>query len=111
MRYLCVTMSLAVMSLAALCACRQVDQELPDVNKSGKNFNQADRDGGFEGRVFVVDRAAENASDANPGTAAKPLKTLNRAGSAAELRPGDQVFIKERSRKNAFKVKTWRIHE
>ena len=34
------------------------------------------------------------ASDAIPGTAAKPRKTLARMGMAKELKPGDVVYVK-----------------
>lgn len=44
--------------------------------------------------TYVVDGSAENASDENPGTAAEPWKTIARAGSAPELKPGDTVLIK-----------------
>ena len=41
---------------------------------------------------YTVDRAAENASDANPGTAAEPWLTIDHAANAAE--PGDVVLVK-----------------
>jgi hypothetical protein len=47
------------------------------------------------GRTFYVDGQATHAADANAGTAAKPWKTICRAGSAKELKPGDTVLIRE----------------
>ncbi|MCY3021602.1 MAG: hypothetical protein NTW87_21520, partial [Planctomycetota bacterium] len=44
--------------------------------------------------TYYVDQRAENASDANPGTELAPWKTVARAGSAKELKPGDQVLVK-----------------
>jgi hypothetical protein len=49
---------------------------------------------GGGGKVYYVDGSAPNAADSNPGTDARPWKTLNRAGKAKELKPGDTVFIK-----------------
>jgi len=46
------------------------------------------------GMVYYVDGSATHAADTNPGTEAQPWKTLNRAGSARELQPGDTVHIK-----------------
>ena len=43
--------------------------------------------------TYYVNQAAPGASDRNAGTAASPWKTINRAGSAAELGPGDTVLI------------------
>lgn len=48
----------------------------------------------LHGAVYYVDGQAETASDDNPGTEAEPWKTITRAGSAAELKPGDTVLIK-----------------
>ncbi|MBM3472353.1 MAG: hypothetical protein FJX75_03645 [Armatimonadetes bacterium] len=44
--------------------------------------------------TYYVDGRAENASDDGPGTAAQPWKTIARAGSAPELKPGDTVLIR-----------------
>jgi parallel beta-helix repeat protein len=44
--------------------------------------------------TYYVDNAAKNAADDSPGTEAAPWKTLARAGSAAELKPGDTVLIR-----------------
>jgi len=43
--------------------------------------------------TFHVNPAVESAADANPGTEAAPWKTVSRAASAQELRPGDTVVI------------------
>ena len=43
---------------------------------------------------YFVDPKHPGASDANPGTAAKPWKTLARVGMAKELKPGDVVYVK-----------------
>jgi hypothetical protein len=44
--------------------------------------------------TFCVDGSSKTASDTNPGTEAEPWKTLARAGSAAELAPGDTVLLR-----------------
>jgi len=44
--------------------------------------------------TYCVDQRAENAADTNPGTEQAPWKTLARAGSAQELKPGDQVLVR-----------------
>ena len=44
--------------------------------------------------TYYVDQRAGNASDANPGTDQAPWKTVARAASAKELKPGDQVLIR-----------------
>lgn len=44
-------------------------------------------------RTFVVAQNHPNASDDNPGTEARPWKTLGRA--AAALEPGDRVIVKQ----------------
>ncbi len=44
------------------------------------------------GAVYVVDNRHPNASDANPGTADRPFKTINRA--AQLVQPGDTVIVK-----------------
>ena len=54
---------------------------------------------GFEplpisGKIYYVDNGSKAAADTNPGTEAKPWKTLTRAGTAKELKPGDAVFFK-----------------
>jgi parallel beta-helix repeat protein len=46
------------------------------------------------GHVYWVDGSSPAAADTNPGTEAKPWKTIARAGIAKELRPGDTVYIK-----------------
>ena len=43
--------------------------------------------------TYHVAQRATNASDANPGRLQAPWKTIARAGSAGELKPGDQVVI------------------
>ena len=45
-------------------------------------------------RAIFVDPKQPGASDANPGTAAKPWKTLARLNAAKELQPGDTVYVK-----------------
>jgi parallel beta-helix repeat protein len=45
------------------------------------------------GHTYHVDGVATNAADTNAGTAAQPWKTIARAGSAKELKPGDTVLI------------------
>ena len=49
--------------------------------------------GAVGGRTFHVDGQSATASDVGPGTKQKPWKTLDRAGSAKELAPGDTVLI------------------
>lgn len=44
--------------------------------------------------TYTVDGAASAAADTNAGTAAHPWKTLSRAASAAELKPGDTVRLR-----------------
>lgn len=44
------------------------------------------------GAVYVVDNRHPKASDENPGTAERPLKTINRA--AQLVQPGDTVIVK-----------------
>jgi len=56
------------------------------------------------GKIYYVDNGSAAASDANPGTEAKPWKTLNRAGSAKELKPGDAVFIKSGVYRESVKI-------
>jgi len=46
-----------------------------------------------ERTAYYVDGNNLAASDTNPGTAQKPWKTIARAGSAKELKPGDAVLI------------------
>ena len=46
------------------------------------------------GHIYWVDGSAPAAADTNPGTEAKPWKTIARAGKAKELKPGDTVLIK-----------------
>ncbi len=41
--------------------------------------------------IYVVDRTAPDADDANPGTEERPFKTVQRAADAAK--PGDTVFV------------------
>jgi hypothetical protein len=41
--------------------------------------------------TFVVDQSAPGAADTNPGTEARPFKTVQRAANAAG--PGDMVFV------------------
>ncbi len=48
--------------------------------------------GWARGAVYVVDGQSPRASDANPGTAEAPLKTINRA--AQLVQPGDTVIVK-----------------
>ena len=52
-------------------------------------------DGGASRGERVLRRSeTSGASDNNPGTEAQPWKTIARAGTAKELRPGDTVLIK-----------------
>jgi parallel beta-helix repeat protein len=44
--------------------------------------------------TYFVDGASPAAADTNPGSEQSPWKTIARAGSAAELDPGDTVLIK-----------------
>lgn len=44
--------------------------------------------------TFYVDGANTKARDTNSGTAVAPWKTIARAGTATELKPGDTVLIK-----------------
>jgi len=60
---------------------------------------------GGGGKVYYVDGSAPNAADSNPGTDARPWKTLNRAGKAKELKPGDTVFIKSGIYREDFWIK------
>ncbi|HYE96021.1 MAG TPA: right-handed parallel beta-helix repeat-containing protein, partial [Rubricoccaceae bacterium] len=46
------------------------------------------------GRVFWVDQRHPSASDANPGTRARPWRTISRAAARGMLRPGDAVLIR-----------------
>lgn len=46
-----------------------------------------------EAATYFVDQAAPSASDQHAGSAAHPWKTISRAASAAELKPGDTVLI------------------
>ena len=45
------------------------------------------------GAIYHVDNVNPCAADTNPGTQAKPWKTIARAGTAKELKPGDTVLI------------------
>ncbi len=44
------------------------------------------------GRTYVVDRRAANAADENPGTRARPLRTIQAGANLAQ--PGDTVLVK-----------------
>jgi len=44
--------------------------------------------------TYFVDGEARSANDMNPGTEGAPWKTLARAGSALELKAGDEVMIR-----------------
>ncbi len=44
--------------------------------------------------TYVVDGRAPNASDTNAGSEEAPWRTISRAGSAAELKPGDTVLVR-----------------
>ncbi len=44
---------------------------------------------------YYVDQRSASASDSGPGTEAAPWKTIGRAGTAKELKPGDRVIIRE----------------
>ncbi len=59
---------------------------------------------GQGGRVFHVDGAAVAASDVGPGTREKPWKTLDRAGSAKELAPGDTVLIHDGTYRQSMNI-------
>ena len=47
------------------------------------------------GATFFVDVESPRASDAGPGTAARPWRTIARAARRGALRPGDAVVIRE----------------
>jgi hypothetical protein len=64
-----------------------------------------DEDARAGGRTFWVDNAATNATDTNPGSSARPWKTIARAGSATnELRPGDTVLIRSGVYRETVKI-------
>lgn len=63
-----------------------IDERLP----SGRRFARWEPSLKFS-RTFFVDGNAANASDRNPGTEARPFKTIQRA--AAVLRPGQRVVV------------------
>lgn len=46
------------------------------------------------GTSYVVDAGHPDADDANPGTAARPWRTISRATRPGTLRPGDAVVIR-----------------
>src|SRR5512139_3315203 len=46
------------------------------------------------GATYFVDPSAPTAKDDNPGTESAPWKTIGRAATAAEMKPGDTVLIK-----------------
>ena len=52
---------------------------------------------------FFVDGSSPAASDANPGSAEKPFKTINRG--LKELRPGDALTVQGGTYREAFRVK------
>lgn len=54
--------------------------------------------------TYYVDGQNPAAADANPGSADRPWKTINRAGNAAELRPGDSVLIKSGVYREAARI-------
>jgi hypothetical protein len=51
--------------------------------------------------VYHVDGSLESASDVNAGTETAPWRTIGRAATAQELRPGDTVTIHLRHRLHA----------
>jgi hypothetical protein len=54
--------------------------------------------------TFVVDQAAPDAADANPGTETKPLKTVQRAADV--IKPGDTVLVMAGTYAERVKVRT-----
>ncbi len=55
--------------------------------------------------TFFVDGSSKSAADTNPGTSDQPWKTLARAGSAAELAPGDMVLVRSGVYREHFEIK------
>ena len=47
------------------------------------------------GTTYVVDQRHPRASDAGPGTARRPWRTISRAARRGALRPGDAVVVRE----------------
>jgi len=54
--------------------------------------------------VYVVDQAAPNAADTNPGTEAQPFKTVQKA--ADTVKPGDTVYVMAGNYPERITVKT-----
>lgn len=54
--------------------------------------------------TYYVAGARTGAADTNPGTASRPWRTIGRAGTAAELRPGDTVLIESGVYREAARI-------
>ncbi len=65
--------------------------ELPVFLPDGSEFRTWEPDEFRFSRTLYVSQRHQNASDANPGTEAKPLKTIGRA--AELLQPGERVIV------------------
>ena len=76
----------AALALAAGCVSK--DWTCPPWRKTGGTGLPS------VGKTYWVDGAATNAADTNSGTADRPWKSLQRAGSAKELQPGDAVLVR-----------------
>ena len=55
------------------------------------------------GRVFWVAQNQSGANDSNPGTKAKPWKTISRAARKGVLRPGDAVIVRQGTYRETIK--------
>lgn len=55
--------------------------------------------------TYFVDGSSKTASDTNPGTEARPWKTLAYAGSATKIVPGDTVLVKSGVYREHFAIK------
>ncbi len=58
----------------------------------GDQTAAGDRQAGQSGRTYVVNNRASNASDDNPGTQARPLRTIQAAANRAQ--PGDTILVR-----------------
>ncbi|NQU23788.1 MAG: right-handed parallel beta-helix repeat-containing protein [Candidatus Nealsonbacteria bacterium] len=77
------------MTTAVLCAMLLV----PCSAAMGAEATSHEANSARTSRTFVVNNRAANASDDNPGTVARPLKTIQAGASLA--RAGDTVLVKE----------------
>ena len=88
---------LACMFYCLVCAGSALSRNLPDLpDMTTDNSRQTDTvedptPGQVPSTVYVVDQAASDAADTNPGTERLPFKTVQRAADAA--RPGDTVYV------------------